>query len=62
MILGVLVMKSGDNKWVKHEMCHLEQFKKYGFFNFTLKYLYESLKVGYYDNKFEAEARKAEDL
>ena len=50
-----------DNKWVKHEMCHIQQFKKYGFFNFILKYLWESLKVGYYDNKFEAEARKAEN-
>lgn len=50
-----------DNKWVKHELCHLEQFKKYGFFSFILKYLWESLKAGYYNNKFEAEARRAED-
>jgi hypothetical protein len=50
-----------DHKWVKHELCHLEQFKKYGFFSFILKYLWESLKAGYYNNKFEAEARRAED-
>lgn len=50
-----------DNKWVQHEMCHINQFKKYGFFNFILKYLWESIKNGYHDNKFEAEARKAED-
>jgi len=49
-----------DTKWVRHEMCHIEQFKKYGFFTFILKYLWESLKVGYYNNKFEVEARKAE--
>ena len=50
-----------DEKWVKHEMCHINQFKKYGFFNFILKYLWESMKVGYYKNKFEAEARNAEN-
>lgn len=49
-----------DKKWVKHETCHIEQFKKYGFFTFITKYLWESLKVGYYNNKFEAEARNAE--
>jgi hypothetical protein len=50
-----------DEKWVKHEMCHLQQFKKYGFFNFIFKYLFESIKVGYYNNKFETEARQAEN-
>lgn len=49
-----------DEKWVRHEMCHIQQFKKYGFLPFILNYLYESLKVGYHNNKFEAEARKAE--
>jgi hypothetical protein len=49
-----------DEKWVRHEMCHIQQFKKYGFFNFIFKYLWESWKVGYYNNKFEVEARKAE--
>jgi len=50
-----------NEKWVKHEMCHINQFKKYGFFTFIFKYLWESMKVGYYENKFEAEARKAEN-
>ncbi len=50
-----------DKKWVKHEMCHINQFKKYGFFTFIFKYLWESIKVGYYKNKFEAEARNAEN-
>jgi len=51
-----------NQKWVKHEMCHLQQFKKYGFLAFIFKYLWESAKVGYYKNKFEAEARNAENL
>ncbi len=50
-----------NEKWVKHEMCHINQFKKYGFFTFIFKYLWESMKVGYYENKFEAEARNAEN-
>ena len=50
-----------DEKWVKHEMCHVHQFKKYGLSNFIIKYLWESIKHGYYNNKYEIEARKAED-
>ena len=51
-----------NEKWVKHEKCHLQQFKKHGFFTFIFKYLWESMKVGYYKNKFEAEARNAENV
>lgn len=51
-----------DSKWVRHEMCHINQFKKYGFFNFIVKYLLESIKHGYYNNKYEAEARRAEEV
>lgn len=50
-----------DEKWVKHEMCHINQFKKHGFFTFIFKYLWESVRVGYFKNKFEAEARDAEN-
>jgi hypothetical protein len=49
-----------DEKWVKHEMCHISQFKKYGFLNFIFKYLAESMRNGYYNNKYEIEARNAE--
>lgn len=50
-----------DEKWVKHETCHLQQFKKHGNFIFIVKYLWESMKRGYHNNKYEIEARKAED-
>ena len=50
-----------DERWVKHEICHVQQFQQYGFFMFIIKYLYESIKVGYYNNKFEIEAREAEN-
>lgn len=50
-----------DKKWVKHEMCHIGQFKKNGFLTFMFKYLVESMRKGYYNNKFEIEARNAEE-
>lgn len=51
-----------DEKWVKHELCHIRQFKQHGYFCFIIKYLWESLRKGYYNNRFEVEARKAEEL
>lgn len=51
-----------DQKWLKHEACHIRQFKENGFFTFIIKYLWESTKHGYFNNKFEVEARLAEEL
>lgn len=51
-----------DERWVKHELCHIRQFKQYGFAGFIVKYLWESIRVGYYNNRFEVEARQAEEL
>jgi Domain of unknown function (DUF4157) len=56
--------KSGflaDQRWVKHEMAHVEQFRRYGFWRFIFLYLLESMRKGYYLNKFEVEAREAEN-
>ncbi|MEO8772288.1 MAG: DUF4157 domain-containing protein [Ferruginibacter sp.] len=50
-----------NEKWVKHELCHVQQYKRYGFFNFLIRYLWESMQKGYYNNKYEAEARNAEN-
>ena len=49
-----------DERWLKHELCHISQFKKQGNLAFVVKYLWESLRVGYYNNKYEVEARNAE--
>ena len=49
-----------DQRWVRHEMKHVEQFKKYGFVRFLCLYAFESLRSGYYNNRFEKEARAAE--
>ena len=51
-----------DERWLKHELCHIKQFKEHGYFLFLLKYLWESLRKGYYNNRFEVEAREAEEL
>ncbi|UAY51890.1 DUF4157 domain-containing protein [Ferruginibacter albus] len=50
-----------DIKWVRHELCHVQQFKQHGFFIFIIKYLLENFRKGYYNNKFEVEARAAEN-
>lgn len=49
-----------NRPWVKHELCHIRQFQQHGFVPFIFKYLMESMRVGYYHNKYEAEARNAE--
>ncbi len=51
-----------NEKWLKHELCHVKQFEENGFFIFIVKYLWESIRRGYYLNKFEVEARAAENL
>lgn len=51
-----------DKKWVKHELCHIRQYREHGYLLFVVKYLWESVRKGYYNNRFEVEARKAEEL
>ena len=65
MVLGKTIHLSGvsredfmnDPGWLAHELCHIRQFKQYGFFRFLWLYLVESWRVGYYNNKYEVEAR-----
>jgi hypothetical protein len=67
MVLGNTIHLSGatreqflqDPYWVAHEMCHIRQFREHGHLPFLWKYLVESARVGYFNNKFEAEARLA---
>jgi hypothetical protein len=46
--------------WVRHEIKHAEQFKKNGFALFICLYLAEWIRKGYYNNRYEIEARAAE--
>lgn len=67
MVLGNTIHLSGvdrnaflkDEGWVAHELCHIRQFREHGFFRFLWLYLKESMRVGYYNNKYEIEARMA---
>lgn len=49
-----------NNRWLRHELAHVQQFRKYGFLSFICMYLAETLKNGYFNNKYEVEARAAE--
>ena len=49
-----------NTHWVRHEVAHIRQFEKYGFLPFIIRYLLESLKSGYHKNRYEIEARQAE--
>jgi Domain of unknown function (DUF4157) len=49
-----------DHRWVKHELKHIQQFQHYGFLWFIFLYTMESIRSGYYHNRFEQEARAAE--
>lgn len=46
--------------WVRHEVKHVLQYRKEGYLIFLIKYLWYSIRFGYYDNPFEKEAREAE--
>lgn len=50
-----------SKKHFAHEMCHIKQFAEHGAVQFLILYLVESIKNGYWNNKFEIEARNAEN-
>ncbi len=50
-----------NERWVKHEMAHVQQFQQAGYIFFIFKYLLESMLHGYTKNKFEVAARMREN-
>ena len=50
-----------DQQWVCHELQHVEQYRQYGFAGFLTRYLISWVKDGYYNNRFEKEARANEN-
>jgi hypothetical protein len=50
------------DKWVKHELLHVAQYRRFGKTGFLWRYFVEWIKHGYYNNRFEIEAREAENL
>ena len=51
-----------DTRWVKHELCHIQQYRQHGYIVFIVKYLWQTIRNGYYNNQFEVAARAAEKL
>ncbi len=49
-----------DARWVKHELKHIQQYQQLGKLRFVSLYFIEWLRKGYYNNRFEVEAREAE--
>jgi hypothetical protein len=50
-----------NQRLLLHELCHVRQYQRYGVFGFLSRYLWLSLRHGYYRNPLEVEARKAEE-
>lgn len=48
--------------WLRHELLHIQQYRRHGIFLFLIRYGWESLKRGYWDNRYEIEAREAEGI
>ena len=45
---------------IRHEMAHIDQIQRDGRIVFTLKYLFWTVKYGYWNNPYEIEARQKE--
>jgi hypothetical protein len=45
---------------VRHEVCHVKQYRENGFWGFLWQYLRDWMRVGYYEIPFEKAARLAE--
>lgn len=49
-----------NERWLRHELKHIEQYERLGFVRFILTYLWQTLRVGYDKCGLECEAREAE--
>lgn len=49
-----------DERWVRHELKHVEQYQRYGFIGFLFRYIIQTARHGYYNCVIEKEARDAE--
>ena len=56
----ILPEKMADERLIRHESKHWEQYKSMGVLKFYALYLYYSARYGYFNNPMEIEARKAE--
>lgn len=57
----ILVKDKSDERLIKHELRHVEQWRKERF-TFHLKYFYYLYRYGYWLNPYEVDARNAEHI
>ncbi|WP_143304536.1 eCIS core domain-containing protein [Chitinophaga vietnamensis] len=50
-----------DEHWVRHEVCHVKQYRQYGYGGFLWRYLLATARQGYYHNHLEVAARAASE-
>ena len=50
-----------NDRWLRHEIAHVYQWIALGKTGFAFQYLLESYKKGYFNNRFEVEARMKEN-
>lgn len=50
-----------SEQWRRHEDWHKHQWKRDGYINFAIKYLWYQVRYGYENNPYEIEARKKEN-
>ncbi len=48
-------------KLLKHELVHIEQIYRDGFFKFYLTYIWYSIRYGYKNNPYEVEAYRRQE-
>ena len=51
----------GNREWLAHELVHVKQYEKYGVIRFLWLYIWEWIKHGYLDSRYEKEAREGEN-
>jgi hypothetical protein len=51
-----------DERLIRHEKEHWRQAQELGTIKFYARYLWYSLRYGYWNNPLEVQARKAEDV
>lgn len=49
-----------NRRWLLHELKHVAQYDHYGFAGFLCRYLWDNIRRGYHQNRFEVAARAAE--
>lgn len=50
--------KLANSQLVAHETCHANQYERYGWVGFVIRYLWYTCRFGYWKNPLEIEARE----